>query len=100
MAKPSKYPPELPDPGTRLTIEAWKDPTTRPAALRWIAEQAGTHPEALWNWVKKVEVGQVEILGTQTVSDIDRIRQLEKENRELRRANEILKTPSAFSRRS
>ena len=95
MARPSKYPPELRDRATRLAIEARKDPTTRPGAYRRIAEQTGVHPEALRNWVKKVESGQDEIPGVRTVSDIDRIRQLEKENRELRRANEILKTASA-----
>lgn len=96
MATPSKYPPELGDWATRLAIEAREDPATRPWALRQIAEQTGVHPEALRNWVKKVEAGQVEMPGTQAVSDIDRIRQLERENRELRRANEILKTASAF----
>lgn len=96
MARPSKYPPELRDRATRLALEARKDPETRPGVFRRIAEQTGVHPEALRNWVKKVEAGQTEIPGVRTVSDIDRIRQLEKENRELRRANEILKTASAF----
>lgn len=100
MARPSKYPPKLPDRVTRLAIEAPKDPAARPGAMRRIAEQTGAHPEALLNWVKKVEAGQAEIPGVQTVSDIEQIRQLEKENRELRRVNEILKTASAFSRRS
>lgn len=42
------------------------------------------HPEALRTWVKRVESGAVEMPGAQTVSDIERVRQLEKENRELR----------------
>lgn len=84
MARPSKHPPEVRDRATRLAIGVRKEPATRPGALRWIAEQTGVHSEELWNWVKKVEVRQVEIPGIQTVSDIDRIRPLEKENRELR----------------
>lgn len=54
------------------------------------------HPEALRTWVKKVEAGQADTPGVVTVTDLERIRQLEKENRELRRANDILKAASAF----
>lgn len=96
MPRPSKYPQELRDRATRMAIDARKDPETRVGAIRRIAEQLDVHPEALRTWVKRVESGQAEIPGVATVSDIERVRQLEKENRELRRANDILKAASAF----
>ncbi|WP_158726894.1 transposase [Tomitella fengzijianii] len=96
MPRPSKYPAELRDRATRMTVEARKDPETRTGAIRRIAEQLGVHPEALRNWVKQVESGQAVLPGLATVSDLERIRQLEQENRELRRANDILKAASAF----
>ena len=95
IGRPSKYPPELRDRTTRLALDARKDPETRPGTLRRIAQQTGVHPEALRTWVKKVQDGQAENPELQTVTDIERIRQLEKENRELRRADEILKSASA-----
>lgn len=64
-------------------------------ALKRIADQLGVHPEALRTWVKQTEVDDGVRLGT-TTSDAERIAQLERENRELRRANTILKQASAF----
>ena len=95
MASPSKYPPELCDRATRLMIEVRKDLETRSGGVRRIAEQTGVHPEALRNRAKIIEAGQDKMPGVRMVSDIDWIRQLEKENRELWRAHEILKTASA-----
>ncbi len=96
MPRPSHYPKELRDRATRLAIEARKDPTTAPGAYRRIGEQLGVHPETLRTWVKRVEARTADDPKVETVSDIERIRDLERENRELRRANEILKSASAF----
>ena len=96
MPRPSKYPQELRDRATRMAVDARKDPDTAAGAIRRIAEQLDVHPEALRTWVKKVEAGQADTPGVATVTDLERIRQLEKENRELRRANDILKAASAF----
>lgn len=63
---------------------------------RRIGEQLGIHHEALHRWVKKVENGGASVPGVETVSGIERIRVLERENCELRRATEILKSPSTF----
>ncbi len=65
------------------------------AAVESIAPKIGCVPQTLLDWVKRDEVdgGQRDGL---TTSDRDRIKQLERENKELRRANEILKTASAF----
>ncbi|GAB08160.1 putative transposase [Gordonia araii NBRC 100433] len=96
MPRPSKYSPELRDRATRMAIDARKDPETAPGALARIAKQLDINPETLRNWVRRVEDGRADTPGIETVSDIERIRQLEKEVSELRRANEILKTASAF----
>jgi len=95
MAAPRKYSVELKERATRMAVEARQDPATRPGALKRIADQLGVHPEALRTWVKQAEVDGGVRLGT-TTSDAERIAQLERENRELRRANTILKQASAF----
>lgn len=79
-----------------MAIDARSDPATAPGALARIAKQLDINPETLRNWVRRVEDGQAAAPGLETVSDIERIHQLERENAELRRANEILKTASAF----
>jgi transposase len=60
-----------------------------------IARQLGVGSESLRLWVRQAEVDAGQRPGTST-SDAERIRELERENRELRRANEILKSASAF----
>jgi transposase len=64
-------------------------------AIKRIAEQLGIHPELLRTWVKRAEIDAGDRPGT-TTSDAERIAQPERENRELRRANAILKSASAF----
>ena len=65
------------------------------AAIESIAPKIGCVPQTLHEWVKREEVdsGQREGL---TTSERERLKQLERENKELRRANDILKTASAF----
>src|SRR4051794_39590859 len=60
-----------------------------------VAEQLGMHPETLRNWIRQAEVDGGVRPGT-TTSDVQRLAELERENRELRRANHILRTASAF----
>jgi transposase len=60
-----------------------------------VARQLGVGTETLRNWVNQAEINGGKRPGT-TTEDQRRIAELEKENRELRRANEILKTASAF----
>jgi transposase len=90
-----KYPDELRERATRMTVEARRDPATAPGAIKRIADQLGVHPEALRTWVKRAEVDAGQRPGT-TTSDAQRIAELERENRELRRANSILKSASVF----
>jgi transposase len=65
------------------------------AAIRSVAAKLGCTTESLRRWVRQAEVDQGKRAGV-TSSDTDRILQLERENRELRKANEILKVASAF----
>ena len=95
MAAPRKYPEELRERATRLAVEARKDPAGRAGAIRRVADQLDIHPEALRGWVRQAETDDVARAGT-TSQDAARIAELEREVKELRRANAILKSASAF----
>ena len=95
MVAPRRYPDELRERATRLCVEARKDPAGRSGAIRRIAEQLDVHPEALRGWVRQAETDEGSRPGT-TSADAARISELEREVRELRRANAILKSASAF----
>jgi len=84
-----KYPEELRERAIRLATDARKDPATRPGALRRVGEQLGINPETLRGWVSQAEIDAGQAPGT-TSADATRLAELEKENRELRRANSIL----------
>ena len=64
-------------------------------AIKRIADQLGIHPEALRTWVRQAEIDGGLRQGTST-DDATRLVELEREVRELRRANEILRTSAAF----
>ncbi len=95
MAAPKKYGDELRERATRMAVELRQDPATRSGAIARVAGQLGMHPETLRSWVRQAEVDGGTRAGT-TTSDAERLAQLERENRELRRANHILRTASAF----
>jgi transposase len=95
MPAPKKYPDELRERATRLALDARRDPASAVGAIRRIAGQCGVHPEALRVWVKQAETDAGQRPGT-TSSDGERIAALEREVRELRRANQILKSAASF----
>ena len=95
MAAQRKYGEELRERATRMALDARRDPATSTGAIKRIADQLGVHPEALRTWVRQAEIDGGVRAGTST-DDARRIGELERENRELRRANEILRTASAF----
>lgn len=95
MAAPRKYPAELKERATRMALDARKDPETRTRAYKRVGEHLGVHPEALRTWVKQAETDEGLRPG-RTSAESARIAELERENRELRRANTILKQASAF----
>jgi len=72
-----------------------KDPATRAGVYKRIGDQLGVDPQAFRTWVQRAEVDEGLRPGT-TSADAARIAELERENRELRRANAILKSASAF----
>ncbi len=95
MAAPRKYSDELRERATRLAVDACKDPRSGPGAIRRIADQLGVHPEALRTWVKRAEIDEGARAGASS-SEAARIAELEREVRELRRANQILKSAASF----
>lgn len=96
MARPSKYPQELQERAVRLVIESRADYDSEYAAIRSISAKLGiTSPESLRKWLRQAEVDGGVRPG-KTSEDIAEIKALKKEVVELRRANEILKSASAF----
>jgi transposase len=95
MAKVTRYPVELRERAVRMVVEHRKDYTSEWAAICSIAEKCGMKPETLRLWLRRSEVDSGRRPGI-TSEQQERIRELERENRELRRANEILKAASAF----
>ena len=95
MAALRKYPEELRERAVRMAVDARRDPVTRPGALQRVGEQLGINPETLRGWVSQAEVDAGDRPGT-TTGDAQRLVELERENRELRRANAILRSASAF----
>ena len=77
-------------------LEASADPTRAKGAIRRIADELDVHPEALRTWVKKAQIDQGTRPGTIT-DEAQRIKELDKEVRELRRANAILKSTVGLS---
>lgn len=95
MAAPRKYPEELRERAIRMAVDLRRDPATKTGALRRVGEQLGINPETLRNWVNQAEIDEGHRPGV-TTNEAQRIAQLERENKELRRANEILRTAWAF----
>jgi transposase len=104
MAAPRKYPEELKERATRLAMDARADASTRRGAIARISQQLDVHPEALRNWVRVAEGGRPRSRTSEPagnavadpVSDRDRVIALEKEVRELKRANTILRQAATF----
>jgi transposase len=88
MSRPKKYPDELIQRGVRLALESG-----RPIAQ--VAHDLGVHPETLRRRVRQAEVDSGKREGL-TTEEREEIRKLRRENFELRRANEILKSASLF----
>lgn len=97
MPAPRKYPNELRERSIRLVSEARaEDPSlSLNAAVKRIAPRVGVVPDTLRGWCKQALVDAGQLPGT-TSSDAKRIKDLERENRELKRANEILLAASSF----
>ena len=95
MTKSNKFSPEVRERAVRMVQEHRADYSSLWAAIESIAPKIGCVPQTLNDWVKKAEVDSGQRPGT-TTSEAQRIKELEREVKELRRANDILKTASAF----
>jgi transposase len=90
-----RYPPEMRERAVRMVHEAIVESGERVGAVTRVARQLGIGPESLRNWVKQADIDNGKRPGV-TTEEQRRIIELEREVRELRRANEILKAASAF----
>lgn len=97
MTKPRTRPfaPEVRERAVRLGLEHQGEYETKSAAIRSIAEKIGCSAEALRTWVRRAERDTGKRPGL-TTDERERLKALERENRELRRANEILRKASAY----
>jgi transposase-like protein len=91
----NKFSPEIRARAVRMLLDHESDYPSRWAATVSIAEKIGCVPQTLHEWVKKVEVDSGKRAGVPTET-VDRLKALERENRELRQANEILRKASAY----
>jgi transposase len=95
MPAQRKYPDELRERAVRMVLEIRaRDGKGHSEPVR-VGRQLGVHPEVLRGWVRQAEIDGGTRPGT-TTGDQQRIAELEREVRELRRANEILKAASAY----
>lgn len=95
MNKSSKFSPEVRERAVRLVQEHRGEYPSLWAAIESIAPKIGCVPQTLHEWVKREEIDAGQRDGL-TSSERERLKQLERENKELRRANDILKAASAF----
>ena len=95
MNKSNKFSPEVRERAVRMVQEHRGDYPSLWAAVESIAPKIGCVPQTLLEWVKRVEVDSGVREGI-TTSEAQRVKDLEREVKELRRANEILKLASAF----
>ena len=89
-----RYPPEIKERAVRLVVETIERTGDQGAVSR-VARQLGIGPESLRHWVRQAEVDEGERPGLST-AERTRVKELEREVRELRRANEILKSAAVF----
>ena len=95
MGRPSKYSPEIRERSVRLVLEQTDKHNSQWAAIQSVASKIGCTTETLRKWVRQAEIDHGRRAGL-TTSERERLKQLERENRELKRANEILRKASAY----
>jgi transposase len=93
--RPGKYPAEMRDRAVRMVFEAEQHCDSQWEAIRSVAEKLGPTSETVRKWVRRVEIDEGRRPGLST-DERERLKILERENRELRRANEILKAAASF----
>ena len=91
----NKFSPEVRERAVRMVVDHERDHASRWSAVVSIAEKIGCVPQTLHEWVKKAEVDAGKRAGVPTEM-AEKLKALERENRELRQANEILRKASAY----
>jgi len=95
MGTKKPYPNELRERAVAMVLE-WRRARSRTdGGLNEVAEKLGVHPESVRNWLNRHPTDAGERPGL-TTDERQRLKELERENRELRRANEILKSAAVF----
>jgi transposase-like protein len=95
MTKANKFSPEVRERAVRMVLEHRGQYPSLWAAIESIAPKIGCVPQTLNEWVKRHQIDTGAKDGV-TTSDLQRLKELERKNKELRKANEILKLASAF----
>jgi transposase-like protein len=95
MKKSNKFSPEVRERAVRMVQEHRGEYPSLWAAIESIAPKIGCVPQTLNEWIKRDAIDAGARAGVTTL-DMQRLKELERENKELRRANEILQTASAF----
>ena len=95
MKTSNQYSPEVRERAVRLVREHRSEDDSEWAAMESIAAKIGCTAETLRKWMRRAERDEGKRPGL-TTDERERLKALERENRELKRANEILKTASAF----
>ena len=95
MTKSNKFSPEVRERAVRMVQEHRGEYPSQWAAIESIAPKIGCVPQTLHEWVKRHEIDSGARDGI-TTSELQRLKELERENKALRKANEILKLASAF----
>ena len=91
----NKFSPEVRERAVRMVLDHAGEHSSRWAAVTSIAAKIGCTPQTLHDWVKKAEVDSGKRAGVPTEM-AEKLKALERENRELRQANEILRKASAY----
>ncbi len=95
MGRPSKYSQEVRERSVRLVQECAEQGGSQWAAIRSISEKLGCTAETLRRWVRQAERDEGSRPGL-TTAERERLTELERENRDLKRTNEILRKASAY----
>ena len=95
MGRPSRYAPEVRERAVRLVEEQLREHDSEWAVMRSVAAKLGCTTETLRKWVRQAQRDAGRRPGL-TTAERERLTELERENRELKRANEILRKASAF----